>query len=205
MGGHRCGNHDEEHSLIFQLFPVRGTNLPTYAVGVSETQSVPPAPAPTEGDAPWLTDAEQGAWRAYLRGSRALEVVLDAELQAAGMSLAEYELLSMLSEAPDSMMRMSKLADLTVQSRSRVTHTATRLQRRGWVERRPAPDDGRGIQLRLTGDGLAAVKDASRVHATGVQEHLIRQMDPALFQALGSAMRKVRTHLLGESPENYNP
>lgn len=149
---------------------------------------------------PWLSDAEQDAWRAYLRGSRALEVILDAELQEAGMSLAEYELLSMLSEAPGNVMRMSHLADQTVQSRSRVTHTATRLQRRGWVERRPAPDDGRGIQLRLTDDGFAAVRSASRVHATGVQEHLIRQMDPALFQSLGDAMRKVRTHLLGDTP-----
>lgn len=174
-------------------------------MGVSETQSAPPAAAESEADVPWLTDAQQGAWRAYLRGSRALETVLDAELQAAGMSLAEYELLSMLSEAPDNLMRMSKLADLTVQSRSRVTHTATRLQRRGWVERRPAPDDGRGIQLRLTDDGLTAIKAAARVHATGVQEHLIRQMDPALFGALGEAMHKVRTHLLGETSENYNP
>lgn len=169
-----------------------------YAVSVSEIQSAPPAPVDTDADVPWLTDAEQSAWRAYLRGSRALELVLDTELQAAaGMSLAEYELLSMLSEAPGHVLRMSKLADVTVQSRSRVTHTATRLQRRGWVRRSPAPDDGRGIQLNLTDDGLAAITSAARVHATGVQEHLIRQMDPALFQSLGAAMGKVRTHLLG--------
>lgn len=180
---------------------------------VSETPSAAPAPVipdaipdvGADSDVPWLSDAEQDAWRAYLRGSRALEVILDAELQAAGMSLAEYELLSMLSEASDHVMRMSRLADQTVQSRSRVTHTATRLQRRGWVERRPAPDDGRGIQLRLTDEGYAAVRSASRVHATGVQQHLIRQMDPALFQSLGDAMRKVRTHLLGDAPQNYNP
>ncbi|GGB42707.1 hypothetical protein GCM10011492_37010 [Flexivirga endophytica] len=172
---------------------------------MSEIQSAPPAAAIAEADVPWLSDDEQRAWRAYLRGSRALEVILDAELQAVGVSLAEYELLSMLSEAPCLTMRMSKLADQTVQSRSRVTHTATRLQRRGWVERHPAPDDGRGIQLHLTDDGLAAVRFAARVHATGVQEHLIRQMDPALFRSLGDAMDKVRTHLLGEQPANYNP
>lgn len=179
--------------------------MSAYAVNVSETQPAPSTPETPTTDVPWLSDAEQHAWRAYLRGSRALEVALDAELQEVGMSLAEYELLSMLSEAPGHSMRMSKLADQTVQSRSRVTHTATRLQRRGWVERRPAPDDGRGIQLDLTEDGFTAIKSAARVHATGVQEHLIRQMDPALFQSLGSAMRKVRTHLLGEEPNNYNP
>ncbi|HWC22354.1 MAG TPA: MarR family transcriptional regulator [Flexivirga sp.] len=172
---------------------------------MSEIESAPLSPTATEADVPWLSDDEQRAWRAYLRGSRALEAVLDAELQDAGMSLAEYELLSMLSEAPGQEMRMSRLADQTVQSRSRVTHTATRLTRRGWVERRPAPDDGRGIQLKLNDAGLAAVRSASRVHATGVQEHLIRQMDPALFQSLGDAMRNVRNHLLGAETDNYNP
>lgn len=175
----------------------------------SSTSSIPTTTSSTspaaDGEVPWLTDDEQFAWRAYLRGSRALEAVLDAELQDFGMSLAEYELLSMLSESPCLAMRMSKLADQTVQSRSRVTHTATRLERRGWVERKPAPDDGRGIQLLLTDDGLAAVRSAARVHATGVQEHLIRQMDPALFRSLGDAMDKVRTHLLGDPADNYNP
>lgn len=172
---------------------------------VSEIDPAPPSPAISETDAPWLTADEQRAWRAYLRGSRALEAVLDAELQEVGMSLAEYELLSMLSEAPGQVMRMSRLADQTVQSRSRVTHTATRLTRRGWVERKPAPDDGRGIQLELNAAGLAAVQSAARVHATGVQEHLIRQMNPELFQSLGAAMQSVRTHLLGAEPNNYNP
>lgn len=151
---------------------------------------------------PWLTDDEQTAWRAYLRGSRLLEFVLDAELQRAGMSLAEYELLSMLSEAPDHVMRMSKLADITVQSRSRVTHSATRLERRGWVERRKAADDGRGIELQLTDSGWAAIQEAARVHVVGVQEHLIRQMPPELFASLGEAMSEVREHLLAD---HYNP
>lgn len=171
---------------------------------MSKTPSTPPARA-TDTDVPWLTDKEQSAWRAYLRASRALEVILDAELQEVGMSLAEYELLSMLSESPCLTMRMSRLADQTIQSRSRVTHTANRLQRRGWVERQPAPDDGRGIQLKLTDEGLAAIRSAARVHVNGVQEHLIRQMDPALFQSLGEAMQAVRSHLLGDETDDYNP
>ncbi|HZB68186.1 MAG TPA: MarR family transcriptional regulator, partial [Ornithinibacter sp.] len=81
----------------------------------------------------WLTAEEQVSWRAYLRGNRELDIALDRDLQAAGISLPEYELLSMLSEAPRGQLRMSALAELIVQSRSRVTHTAARLERRGWV------------------------------------------------------------------------
>ena len=81
----------------------------------------------------WLDDGEQAAWRAYLRGSRLLEVELDRALDTYGVALTEYELLSMLSESPGQRTRMSLLADQIVQSRSRVSHTAARLERRGWV------------------------------------------------------------------------
>ena len=94
-------------------------------------------------------------------------------------------------------MRMSQLADMIIQSRSRVTHTATRLERRGWVERRPAAGDGRGIELVLTPEGRAAVEEAAQVHVRSVREHLIGQMDPALFHSLGTAMAQVRRHLTG--------
>ena len=60
----------------------------------------------------WLSEAEQVSWRAYLRANRELDVALDRDLQAAGISLSEYELLSMLSEAAMGQLRMSALASL---------------------------------------------------------------------------------------------
>ena len=168
---------------------------------VQPKRPVPRADTNADADFQWLTDDEQVSWRAYLRASRALELTLDSELQVAGMSLAEYELLSMLSETEDDSMRMSQLADLVIQSRSRVTHTATRLQRRGWVRRQSTLDDGRGIELVLTEEGLAAVEAAARIHVQGVREHLIDQMDPSLFHSLGAAMMRVREHRTG----HYRP
>ena len=140
----------------------------------------------------WLSQEEQVSWRAYLRGNRELDVALDRDLQAAGVSLSEYELLSMLSEAPHDRLRMSALADLIVQSRSRVTHTAARLERRGWVVRSPAPDDGRGVLLRLTDRGRAAVEEFAVVHVCSVRRHLVDVLTPEQFQALGTAMQAVR-------------
>lgn len=75
----------------------------------------------------WLSDTEQRAWRDYLWARRELDVALERDLQPHEISLAEYELISMLSEAPEGCLRMSALADLIIQSRSRVTHTASRL------------------------------------------------------------------------------
>ncbi len=116
----------------------------------------------TEDEVRWLSADEQTSWRAYLRANRELDVALDRDLQAVGVSISEYELLSMLSEAPGGRLRMSALAGLIVQSRSRVTHTAARLERRGWVRRTPAPDDGRGVLLELTDEGRRAVERFAR-------------------------------------------
>ncbi|WP_307812812.1 MarR family transcriptional regulator [Phycicoccus sp. CSK15P-2] len=141
----------------------------------------------------WLTAEEQTSWRAYLRASRELSFALEKDLQCHGVSLSEYELLSMLSEADDGRLRMSALADLIVQSRSRVTHTATRLERRGWVERGPAPDDGRGVVVQLTDAGRQAVESFAVEHVESVRRHLVDVLTPAQLAALGEAMGAVHT------------
>ncbi len=152
--------------------------------------------AETQDDTPWLDDEQQVAWRDYIRGSRALETVLDAEIRAAaGMSLSEFELLSMLSETPGRTLRMSALADLVVQSRSRVTHTANRLERRGWVVRSASDRDGRGVDLTLTDQGFEAVRAAARAHVVSVRSHLVDRLGRRELTSLGSTMAKVRAGL----------
>lgn len=142
----------------------------------------------TVAEPQWLTTQEQHAWRAYLRGSRLLEAALDKDLQSHGVQLSEYEIISMLSEAEGRRLRMSSLADLVVQSRSRLTHTAARLEKRGWVRRESCLADRRGVELVLTELGWAAVQAMARVHVESVRRHLVETMPPELFAALGNAM-----------------
>lgn len=158
------------------------------------TTSTPPAAVQTR----WLTDSEQRAWRAYLRASRLLEVALDRALSPSGTQLSEYEVISMLSEAPGGRLRMSTLADLVVQSRSRITHTAARLEKRGWVVREACLDDRRGVELVLTEEGRAAVDLIATQHVDSVRSCLIDNLEPAEFLALGHAMQKVRDALAEE-------
>ena len=121
----------------------------------------------------WLSTQEQRAWRAYLRASRLIEEALDRDLQSHGVQLTEYEIISMLSESPGRRLRMSTLADLVVQSRSRLTHTATRLQQRGWVVRESCLADKRGVELVLTDAGWDAVQDMARVHVDSVRRTVL--------------------------------
>ena len=140
----------------------------------------------------WLSEEEQQSWRAYLRGVRELDVALDRDLQDYDISLSEYELLSMLSEQPEGRMRMSALAELIVQSRSRVTHTANRLEQRGWVYREPAPDDGRGVVLVLTDRGWAEIVEMARIHVESVRRNILDVVTQEQFACLGEIMQQVR-------------
>lgn len=142
----------------------------------------------------WLSPEEQIAWRAYLHGSRLLENALDDDVAKHGISLSEYELISMLSEAEGGRMRMSALADLVVQSRSRVTHTASRLERRGLVLREPSAEDGRGVELVLTDAGQRTIDELARVHVESVREHFIDVLTAEQFRHLGAAMALVQAH-----------
>lgn len=144
----------------------------------------------------WLTHEEQQAWRAYLRAHRELQVALDRDLTDFGISLPEYELLSMLSEQEGDRARMSVLADLVVQSRSRVTHTAKRLEQRGWVRREPTPEDGRGVALALTPEGRRMIERAAPTHVESVRAHFIDLLTPEQMAVLRDAFSQVRSHLV---------
>lgn len=143
----------------------------------------------------WLSDAEQASWRAILRGTRLLEQALDDALGDAGLQLSEYEIISMLSESENHRLRMSELAAMVVQSRSRLTHTAKRLEDRGWVTREQCANDKRGVELVLTPGGLEAVRAISQVHVRSVRDNLVDIMTPEQFTAIGDAMGIVRDHL----------
>src|SRR6478752_1972425 len=142
---------------------------------------------PAGAEPRWLSEGEQRSWRAYLQASRLIEEALDRDLQSHGVQLSEYEIISMLSEAPGRRLRMSSLADLVVQSRSRLTHTATRLERRGWVVREACLNDKRGVELVLTEPGWEAVQEMARVHVESVHANILDVMTPQMFHDLGVA------------------
>jgi DNA-binding MarR family transcriptional regulator len=145
----------------------------------------------------WLDTQEQEVWREYLRATRLLEAALDHDLQAHGLQLSEYEILSMLSEQPDRRLRMSVIADQVVQSRSRLTHTAGRLENRGWVRRQACEGDRRGVELVLTDTGFAEISRMAPKHVGSVRAHLLDHLSRDDLLALGRAMALITNGIRG--------
>ena len=147
----------------------------------------------------WLEESEQGVWRSYLESTQLLFDRLAHELDDfSDLPLPEYEILVRLSETPGRELRMSEIAEMLVHSRSRLTHTVTRMEARGLVTRRPCPSDRRGVLCAMTDAGYAALVAAAPVHVTGVRTHLFDQLDDEEVEVLGRAMAKLGTHLRSE-------
>jgi len=143
-------------------------------------------------DARWLTAPEQAAWRAFLQASMQLFQQLDGELQRdAGLPLAYYQILAMLSEAPDCTLRMGALADRTWSSRSRLSHAIDRLEERGWVRRLTCPGDKRGAYAQLTREGYDVLDAAAPSHVESVRRHLFDLLEVDEVSQLAETSRKI--------------
>jgi DNA-binding MarR family transcriptional regulator len=149
----------------------------------------------------WLSSEQQTAWRAYIVGMTLLNDTLDRELrQAHGLSLAEYEILVRLSESPARTLRMAQIAESMQHSRSRVTHTVSRMEKAGLIERCAAEGDRRGVEARMTEKGWALLVEAAPTHVTGVREHFVDLATDEEFATMGKLMNAVADHLLTVNP-----
>jgi DNA-binding MarR family transcriptional regulator len=149
----------------------------------------------------WLDADQQRAWRALVMGTTLLFDRLDDDLRLAhDISLVEYEILVRLSER-DGQMRMAALADALAHSRSRVTHTVTRMEKAGLVLRTSSPDDGRGIVASLTDKGHDLLVRAAPTHVAGVRAHLVDLAADEDLTALGRVFDAVSDNLISAHPE----
>lgn len=118
----------------------------------------------------WLNPDERRAWLALLSINTLLPAALDTQLHAAGkVSLFDYNVMAMLSEAEGRFLPMSALAARTSASLSRLSHVVTKLEKRGWLERRPHPGDARVTTAHLTDEGMATLVSLAPGHVESVR------------------------------------
>jgi DNA-binding MarR family transcriptional regulator len=138
------------------------------------------------------TRDELAAWRAFLRAHAVLTRALEAELLAEqDLSLAAYDVLVQLAEAPERRLRMTELAELVLLSRSGVTRLVDRMEKSGLVSRCPVESDGRGVAAQLTDAGLSRLRTAARTHLAGVARHFAARLDDGDRAALERISRRL--------------
>jgi DNA-binding MarR family transcriptional regulator len=160
-------------------------------------------------DVRWLDDPEMRAWRGLISVQRLLFEQLNRELGAeSALSMADYEVLVQLSEAPDRRMRMTELAANSLSSKSRLSHQVGRMIGLGWVTRETCPSDRRGAFAVLTDPGFMVLEKAAPGHLRSVRRHLIDKLTPDEVAALATILPKVAKPLermLGANPAGLRP
>lgn len=141
--------------------------------------------ADSDPQPPWLLPHELAAWNANSALMVSLPAALDGRMQRESpLTFFEYMVLSRLSEQPDWTMQMSELAERVASSLSRLSHVATRLQRRDLLRRVRVSGSGRRTNCTLTPAGYDVVVAAAPGHVQAVREYLIDHLDAADLAAL---------------------
>ena len=143
----------------------------------------------------WLNPREMKAWRSYIIASRRLLDALDLDLAAHDLSMADYEVLALLSEAPERRMRMTELADLAMVSKSRLSHRMKVMEKVGWVKRQACSSDKRGSWAVMTDKGWKAIVKAAPDHVSSVRNRLIDHLTNKDQEDLSKIFERIQVKL----------
>jgi DNA-binding MarR family transcriptional regulator len=143
----------------------------------------------------WLSLEEQQTWRATVHLSQLLLRQLDRDLNAHGLNGHDYEILVELTEAPGQRMRMTELADATSQSRSRLSHQISRMEKRGLVRRDDCEGDKRGTFAVLTKAGFETIERVAPHHVEQVRRHFIDRLTTDQLEEVRSAFQPIVDYL----------
>jgi DNA-binding MarR family transcriptional regulator len=170
---------------------------------------MPPADRPSAPEGGWLNPAEQRAWLAYIRVSLRLSYEMNRQLQAdSGMSLADFDVLTALSAAPDGTVKITALASQIGWERSRLSHHVSRMAERGLIECHRARSDRRATEVSSTAEGRRALTQAAPGHVelvrqlffTGVPDRLLKQVSAAFETIDANITRLGSPPAAGEAP-----
>jgi DNA-binding MarR family transcriptional regulator len=146
----------------------------------------------------WLNPREMKAWRSYIIASRRLLEALDTDLDGHDLSMADYEVLAQLSDAPDRRMRMTELAEIAMLSKSRLSHRMKVMEKAGWVRREVCSEDKRGSFAVMTEKGWRAIVKAAPDHVESVRSRFVDNLTAKDQEELAKIFDRVTTKLRDE-------
>ena len=148
------------------------------------------------GEPRWLDEREQRAWRSLMNMQAGITEYIGRQLRAhSGLSLADYEVLALLSEAPEGRLRSFALANLLHWEKGRLSQHLTRMQKRGLIRRERCATDQRGAVAVITKKGRARIEKAAPLHLADVRNVLIDDATPAQLDLLSALGDQVRARL----------
>ncbi|MEU0072208.1 MarR family transcriptional regulator [Streptomyces sp. NPDC006332] len=120
--------------------------------------------------------------------------LFNASLQESGLRLRHYALLRFLTTSEGALQR--ELSTSLGYDPSAIVGLVDDLEKLGFAERRPSPDDRRSRIVVLTADGRAFLRDTDEA-GLRVTNELLQPLDPAERDVLHSLLQRVAETGLG--------
>ena len=139
----------------------------------------------------WLNSAEMKAWRGFVSTSSDLLNLIARDLEPFGIDGGDYQLLAMLSEAPDQKLKMCDLAERLRLSRSGLTRRVDGVLKAKYVSQVRDNQDGRVVFAHLTKKGFDFIKKVAPHHLKSVRSRMIDLLSLTEIHAFGSGFEKI--------------
>src|SRR5579885_3451517 len=142
-----------------------------------------------------------------MRAQRNCRIVMDAALQAHGLSVAQFGVLRRLEDAPGlSGAELARRLHVTAQTMNRLIAA---LEETGLIERFPEAGTGRTLRARLTPAGAAAIVPARRT-IEAIEARMLAALDEREQRAFADLLRRCVEALdlparHGEDSERWAP
>lgn len=139
-----------------------------------------------------LSEAELGAWRAFLRAHATLLRGMEHDLEAArAVPFSFYGVLFTLASGPSGGMRLSELADQVFLTKSGLTRLLDRMAEHGLIERRACTQDKRGQYAMLTPAGRRAFRRSAPAHLASIAHRFADRLSARELVVVSGALERV--------------
>jgi MarR family transcriptional regulator, multiple antibiotic resistance protein MarR len=125
--------------------------------------------------------------------TRLYNAVAERVKARAGIGAGHFELLRYVRDHPDA--RVADLASAFAIGVGTTSKIVDRVEKEGWLQRRPNPANRRSSLLALTPAGASAVSRAEPAWQAALQEILGRAVTPEQLTALSQALSTLRSDL----------
>src|SRR5918995_5941566 len=143
-----------------------------------------------------ISPEEFRGYAALIASSTLLQRAVERNLrEQADLTHVQFEILMNLSNAGDSGIRMAKLADALIVSRSGLSYQVAQLESRGWITRERSADDDRGVVARITPDGERLRRRVYAGHIDIVRSAFLDVVGPGELATLTTALERVAERL----------
>jgi DNA-binding MarR family transcriptional regulator len=109
----------------------------------------------------WGESTSMLAVTSLMRAHQLVLAEVDALVRPYGLTFARYEALVLLTFSRTGALPLSKIGERLQVHPTSVTNIVDRLAKAGLVERKPNPEDGRGVLAEITADGRDVVEKAT--------------------------------------------